>query len=230
MLLQPLPKGGADLVHRLGGHVPVLPNIVPHQLLQVAQPLPQGRDVDDDRGQAVKQVLAQLPRLAEGIGVLVAGGDDTHVDGDIARAADALDQPLLKGPQQLGLHPQAHGVQLVQKQGAVVGLLHQAHLVRAAGKGPLHRAEQHPLDQGLREGGAVHRHKFLPPPGAQVMDALGKYLFARARLPLDEDVVVPGGHLPGQLLGLHQSGGGADEVGQGIPGVGAGALHLRLVL
>ena len=62
------------------------------------------------------------------------------------------------------------------------------------------------------------------------MDALGKYLFARARLPLDEDVVVPGGHLPGQFLGLHQSGGGADEVGQGIPGVGAGALHLRQVL
>ena len=136
----------------------------------------------------------------------------------------------MQHPQQLGLHGQAHGVQLVQEQGAPVGLLKVTGLVLAAGKAALGRAEEQTFDQRLRDGGAVDGHEFFPRPGAGAVDALGKDLFPRARLSHQHDGAVLGGHPLGQLYGGAELWTAADDVFKGIAGEadGGGVVSIAL--
>ena len=90
----------------------------------------------------------------------------------------------------LCLHKGTHGVDFIQKEGAVSCLPEQAAAVHRAGVGPLYRAEQDAFHQIFWDGGAVDGHKLFPFP-PEVMDALGQYLLASARLPGNEDGRVP---------------------------------------
>ena len=88
--------------------------------------------------------------------VAVGGGDDAHVDLDRALGADRVDLAFLQGAQQLDLHVQRQLADLVQEQGAAVGLLELAQvLVGGAGEAALLVAEQDGFDQVLRDGAAV---------------------------------------------------------------------------
>ena len=87
---------------------------------------------------------------------------------------------------------QRHAVHLVQKQCAPVGQLEQAGpaLLSGAGEGPGLIAEELALQQALGESGAVHRHKGAVPPGAGIVNGLGKELLSGAALPVDHHRVV----------------------------------------
>ena len=221
VLPQPPPERGLDLRDGLG-RGGILPDIMPGQFLQIPDPLPQGWDLHDHRRHPVKQVLSHPPLVDHGEGVLVGGGDQTNVHGDAGRAPHPLEGPFLEDPEQLGLHGQTHGVDLVQEQGPMVGRFDQPLPVHAAGKGPLGRAEQHAFDERLRESGAVDGHEFFLSPGAQGVDPLGEDLLARPRLALDQDAVIPGRHPGGQVNGRQQLRAGADQVLERIMGVPGG--------
>ena len=90
-----------------------------------------------------------------------------------AQTAHAL---FLDDAQQLGLQAQGHGVELVEEQGAAVGLFEQAGLVRGVGVGALDRTEQDAFQQVFRDGGAVDRDERMP--GAAWM------LWANSSLPV----------------------------------------------
>ena len=110
------------------------------------------------------------------------------------------------------------GRQLVEEQGAAVGLL-EAPVAGLGGAGEASRlmAEQLGLDQGLGQRGAVHRHQRAGPARRQMVQALGDQLLAGAALadhqdrpverrgaarPLDR--VEEGQALPDELIGpLH---------------------------
>ena len=96
------------------------------QLEDVLPPLAERRRVQADHVEPVVQVLAEPPRLDQGLEVLVGRGHDPDVDADRLRAADALERHLLEHAEQLGLDLQVDVADLVEEQRAAVGLLEPA--------------------------------------------------------------------------------------------------------
>ena len=109
----------ADLVHQEAGEVG-----------DVLHALAQGGQVDRHHVEPVVEVLAEAPGLDLGFEVAVGGGDDAHVDLDGAGAADALQLAFLQHAQQLGLEGGGDLADLVEEQGAAVGLLEAALALR----------------------------------------------------------------------------------------------------
>ena len=87
---------------------------------------------------------------------------------------------FLNGPQQLGLHGQAQLTDLIQENGAGVGHFKIARLPALFGPGEsaLIVAEQLTFQQGLRNRGAVHRHKGIFRPEGMIVDGLCQHLLA----------------------------------------------------
>ena len=108
--------------------------------------------------QAVVEVFAELADLGQALEIAVGGGDQAYVDLLRLHRADPADLAFLQHAQQARLGFQRQFADLVEKQGAAVGGLHQAGAAGAGtGKGAFFVAEQLGLDQGFRDGGAVHR-------------------------------------------------------------------------
>ena len=57
----------------------------------------------------------------------MGGADHADVDLDFLAAAETLDHPLLQEAQQLGLQAEGQVADLVEEQGAAVGMLDLAH-------------------------------------------------------------------------------------------------------
>jgi len=74
---------------------------------------------------------------------MVGRRDDAHIDGNLAPAADTLDHVFLQHAQQLDLQIERQVADLVEKQGAAIGLL-EAPLacLHGAGKGALFVTEE----------------------------------------------------------------------------------------
>src|SRR5438093_9025272 len=84
-------------------------------------PLPKGWDPDLDDVQAVVQVFPELVRPHGGLEVAIGGGDEPHVGADDLLAADAGELAVLEHVQELGLEPQRHLPDLVEKERALIG-------------------------------------------------------------------------------------------------------------
>jgi hypothetical protein len=67
---------------------------------------------------------------------------------------------------------------LVEKQGAAVGMLEFAAASADAGRGPLLDAEQLGFEQGFNQGGAVDRHQRPLSPANEFMDLTSDEFFA----------------------------------------------------
>ena len=89
----------------------------------IAVALGEARDLHDDLGEAVIEILAEAARRDHLVQVLVGGADDARVDRDRLAAADPLDHPLLEEAQQLDLERQRDVADLVEEQGAAMGEL-----------------------------------------------------------------------------------------------------------
>lgn len=135
--------------------------------------LRQGRHGDAHHGQTVEEVAAQQALVHGPQGMLVEDADDAHVDGDLRMGAQTAHALFLDDAQQFGLQAQGHGVELVEEQGAAVGLFEQAGLVRGVGVGALDRTEQDAFQQVFRDGGAVDRDERMPGAAAGRVDGLG---------------------------------------------------------
>jgi hypothetical protein len=83
---------------------------------------------------------------------------------------------------------------LVQEDAALAGQLHQALAVLVGpGERSAHVPEQRALEQGLRNGRAVHRHEGRVPPRPRLVQGPGHQLLARARLPQQQHGQIRGG-------------------------------------
>ena len=80
----------------------------------------QRRNLDDDLGQPVVEILAKLAGDDLILEVLVRRAHDAHVDRDLLPAADALDHALLQEAQQLRLQRQRQVADLVEEERAAV--------------------------------------------------------------------------------------------------------------
>ena len=111
-------------------------------------------------------------------------------------AGQPAQRALVEGPEELGLHVRAQLAQLVQEDGAAVGLLEQAGARGLrAGEGAALVAEQLGLQEGIGDRRAVDRQETSGPAGAGVVDGARHELLARAALAQDHHARVDGGRL-----------------------------------
>ena len=120
--------------------------------------------------------------------VAVGRGDDAHVQLYLAASAEALHALFLQHAQQLGLQSQRQFADLVEQQGAAIGLLELAGLgAHRTGEGALFVAEENGLEHLLRDRRAVHRDEGRVRAGGKAMDVARHQLLAGAGLAGDED-------------------------------------------
>jgi hypothetical protein len=114
----------------------------------VLDALAQWRDVQDDRGEPVVQVLAKGPGDGRSLQVPMRRDDEAHVERHRPRAADPDDLTILEHSQQLCLHGRAQLADLVEKHGSPLRALEEAHAVaHRARERPALVAEQLALDE-----------------------------------------------------------------------------------
>ncbi len=88
----------------------------------------------------------------------MGGDDDSHIHGDRALTADALDFALFQHAQQFGLHGERHVADFIEKDGAVLGLLELAEMAAGrAGERSFFVSEQFGFNQLRRNRGTVQR-------------------------------------------------------------------------
>ena len=147
----------------------------------------QRRQVDVDDVQPVEQVLAEAAVRQALFQILVGGGDDAHVDLLAARRPQRPDLALLQDAQQLGLQRGRQLADLVEEQGAAVGLDEQAGAIRArVGERAALVAEQLALQQRVGDGGAVDGDERAFAARAVEVERLRHQLLAGARLAGDQ--------------------------------------------
>ena len=127
--------------------------------------LAQRRNIHGHYIEAVIKIFAKGALFQRRAQILIGGSHHAYVDmaGDIA--AQALELPLLKHAQQLHLDGCRHVANLIQEDGAGVGLLELARFGgHGAGKGALLVAEQLALHQVFRQRRAIdlHQRPFAP--------------------------------------------------------------------
>ncbi len=154
---------------------------MPRQQQHIVAAVAQGRQVDLHDVQPVEQILAEL---AAGNGlreVAVGRGDETDVDAQFLRAADAGERAVFEKAQQLGLERLAHVGDFVEENRAAVGFLDAAGLLfERAGERALFVAEQFAFEQRFRNRGAVDANVIRLAPPAQMVQRAGDEFLARA--------------------------------------------------
>jgi hypothetical protein len=123
--------------------------------------------------------------------------------------ADRLVLALLQQPQQLRLQVRAQIPDLVEKQGAFVGLLHQTFFfLPGAGESALDVAEEFALQHVRWDGGAVHGDELVRSAWAVLVDGPRHQFLAGAAGTGDQHRAHGGGHLADALEdGAHDRGG-----------------------
>ena len=149
----------------------------------VLAPLAQRRQRHREDVEPVEEVLAEPPGRHLGLEVAVGGGDDADVHRQRHVLADPADLLLLQDPVELDLHRQRQVADLVEEDGAAVGLLEEAALQAGrAGEGAAGVAEELALHELGRQGAAVDRHEAAVLAGAPGVDGPGRQLLAGAGL------------------------------------------------
>src|SRR6185312_17223270 len=117
--------------------------------------LAQGRHLHG-HDEAVEEILAESSALALGDEIAVGRADDARVEALIAIGADGLGLPVLDGAQQARLQVERELADLVDEQGAAIGLDEQTlACVLGAGERPAPVAEELALEQRLGETGQI---------------------------------------------------------------------------
>src|SRR5215212_7565965 len=106
---------------------------------------------------AVEKVLAEPALLHPLPQIDIGGGDHTYVKLHRLHPADPVNLALLQHTEELGLELEGQIADLVEKDGAAMGLLEPAdsHLARV-GEGALDVSEEFVLEQGSRNAAAVN--------------------------------------------------------------------------
>src|SRR2546428_4074886 len=187
--------------------------------------------MDLDHLQAMEQVLPEGARSHARGKIGVAGGDQAKVAADQAATADSSKHALLQHAEELCLGLEGQVRDLVQEKGAAVRQLEDAHPPTVgAGEGTAFVAEELALEQGGRDGVAVHGDEIPGRSVAQLVDEPGDEFLAGAGLTRDQDRHVGRRYLLDLAEDWLQRGAAADQpalaVHLDVDGLPARAWHL----
>ena len=123
-----------------------------HQRDHIVRAFPERGNIDLKGIEPVQKVTAKAALGDLLLNIHICSRNDTHIDGNDRRAADAADLLFLQDPQQLCLQRHRDLSDLVQEDRALVRQLKQSHfsLPGSAGEGTRFIAEQFAFQQGFR--------------------------------------------------------------------------------
>ena len=149
--------------------------------------LPQGRNLNGEYIESVEKILAKLCICDQPVKAFVGGGEESDVNLDDLVASESFKFFFLDGPQQLGLHINIQGVDIVQKDRSLIGYFELPHSgAVCTGEGPLIVPEYLTLHEGGRDGGTIDDHERPVPPRTQIVNGPCHQLLAGSALPLNE--------------------------------------------
>ena len=158
--------------------------------------LAQRRDFQGHHIEAVVEILAERAARGGLAQVDLAGGDDADVEVDGTVRADALEGALLQHAQQPYLCGQGHGFDLVEEQGAALGILELADARGLGpGKGAFLVAEELAFDEMFRDRAAVDGDEVAVVATALFVQGAGDQVLADAGFPEQQQVRVGVGEL-----------------------------------
>ena len=176
------------------------------EVRDLVAPLAQRRHGDLDDLEPVVEILAELAPQHHLLEIAVGRRDHPDVDVDVLVAAELGELRVLEDVEQLGLQRRFHLADLVEEDGAGVGLFELADARRGgAGEGALLVAEQLAFEQLTRQRGAVHLDERPVLARRTLVDGARHELLADAALAADEHGDVAVRHLldhPGDRLHL----------------------------
>src|ERR1700691_2229159 len=113
------------------------------KLRDIVLSLTQGRSVDAEDIQPVKQILTQRLVLDRNFGSPVGGGQDANVDWNLPGSSQAAHARFLQHTEQPGLHQKRHLSDLVEKQCSSMRLFEATGMpIDRSGEGSLFMPEQ----------------------------------------------------------------------------------------
>ena len=192
--------------------------------------LAQRRNADRDDVQAIVEIFAKQVFGNGFVEIAVGGGNDAHVDGDFAGAADRTHGALLQHAQQLHLHGQRHLADFVEEDRAAVGDFEQAALVLVgSGERALQIAEQFAFEQRLGKRSAVHGDEGVGGARRTYVNGARNEFFTGAALAVNQNRAGGGGDGAYRLLQLLHGPAGADDVVERVAGGGIAAQRKVLL-
>lgn len=170
----------------------------------------EGRDLDAEQVEAMKEVFAESA-LSDGFPeVGIGGGDDPGIDGNELVATDASDAVAFDGGQQFALEGWGEGVDFVKEEGASGGGFKEADAGgTGVGEGAAFVSEQFGFGEGIRDGGAIGLDEGAVGSGATLVDPAGEGGFAGAGFAEEQD---------GRQVEFHAAVGGEDALELGFEG------------
>jgi len=174
--------------------------------------------------EAVEEVFAEGAVGDGRFEVDVGGGEDAGVERAGFIGADGAELVFLEGAEEFDLELEGELADFVEKEGAFAGLGEEAMAVGVgAGEGAFDVAEELAFDEVGGEAAAVDDDKGEVAAGAGVVDGAGDEFLACAGLAGDEDGLAGGGDVGDLAEELLHAGGVADEAGEFVAGLEAGA-------
>ena len=168
---------------------------MPCQQQDILASLAQGRQVQRYGVQAVKQVLTEGSRLNAGFQIGVRGRHNPHINLVCLGGTHSGHLALFNHRKQLLLHQGRQVANLVQEQGAAIGLFHTPLLCGGgAGEGSLFMTEEFALEQGFRNAAHVNGHHSLAVSGGKAMQFVRHHILSRTVLAGDQHIGVCGGN------------------------------------
>src|SRR5262249_44971850 len=144
------------------------------QRRNVFRMLPKRGYTDGYDVEAEIQVGAKLLRGHRLVKVLVCGGDDADVAANVRETADRPERLPVQHAKKLDLRLQGQIANLIQEEGAVVGLLEVPEMIRDRARERTPRMpEKLRFDEGLRESPAIGHHERTVSPITGAVQGVG---------------------------------------------------------
>ena len=165
--------------------------------------------------EAIKEIVANRPALAQFVEITMGGGDQPEVGGAVHLTAKSTHVALLQGAQQTDLHGMRNFADLVEEERSAIGLFQvAAALPIGTGKCPLFVTEEFGFEEAFRNRSTVDLDQFAIGAWAVAVQQLGHQLLAGTALALYQD----GGAGIGHALGGGQEAAHAGADGNDIAG------------
>ena len=150
--------------------------------------LAQGGHADGNHAQPVVEVFAERAVGDLFVEIAVGGGNDPHVDGDLAGAAHRTHGALLQHAQQLDLHGHGHLADFVEEDRALIGDFEESALVLVgSGECAFDVSEEFAFEQRLGKCAAVDRDEAFGRARRAGVDGAGYQFFSGAAFAVDQD-------------------------------------------